>query len=245
MISLLEGLQSRQGDRPDLALRLWFVALALLVMFAAAMLNAALPLRLLDPRWLQRLIQAVLTQGFLPLIALVLLHLAVVLNPGSSRVRRRDRFSRLAKIAAVGFVLLIPLQLASTWGSLNLLTSDQQQQRIQGLAVVGQLRKAVGEATSHQDLERRLGSLNIPLLSKSSAADLGLPYPQRQQKLLAGLTNSERQLTSVPTAAPIPWLALIESSLRVAPTALALAAGFFVLGYGTGSRIESRRAIKK
>jgi hypothetical protein len=88
---------------------------ALLVVFAVMVLNAALPLRLVDPSWLQGLIQFLLSQGFLPLIALVLVPLAVVINPKSSRLcRRRDRFSRLALVAALGFALLIPLQLAST-----------------------------------------------------------------------------------------------------------------------------------
>ena len=171
MLSLLAELKSRQGDRPDLALRLWYVALALLVVFAATVLNAALPLRLLDPRWLQGMIQALLSQGFVPLIALVLLQLAVVLNPDSNRLRRRrDRFCRLALVAALGFVLLIPLQLASSWGSLNQLASGQNQQRLQGLAVIGQLRQAISTASSHQDLASRLASLPIPQSGSGSAA---------------------------------------------------------------------------
>ena len=235
MINLLAELKSRQGDRPVLALRLWFVALALLVVFAASVLNGALPPRLLDPRWLQGLIQVLLSQGFLPLIALVLLELAVVLNPDSSRLRRRgDRFSRLALVAALGFALLIPLQLAATWGSLNQLVSGQNQQRLQGQAVIGQLRQAISGATSHQDLARRLAALPIPQRGSSSPADLALPFPQRQRNLLEGLARSERQLTSaVATAAPIPWPALIEAALRVIPSALALAGAFFVLGYGS------------
>jgi len=235
VINLLAELKSRQGDRPVLALRLWFVALALLVVIAASVLNGALPPRLLDPRWLQGLIQVLLSQGFLPLIALVLLELAVVLNPDSSRLRRRgDRFSRLALVAALGFALLIPLQLAATWGSLNQLVSGQNQQRLQGHAVIGQLRQAISGATSHQDLARRLAALPIPQRGSSSPADLALPFPQRQRNLLEGLARSERQLTSaVATAAPIPWPALIEAALRVIPSALALAGAFFVLGYGS------------
>ena len=66
MINLLQELKSRPGDRPELALRLWFGSLALLVVFAATVLNAALPLQLVDPRWLQGLIQALLSQGFRP-----------------------------------------------------------------------------------------------------------------------------------------------------------------------------------
>lgn len=243
MLNLLQELKSRPGDRPEFALRLWFVAFALLMVFAATVLNAALPLRLVDPRWLQGLIQALLSQGFLPLIALVLLQLAAVLNPESSRLRRRrDRFSRLALVAAVGFALLIPLQLISTWGSLNQQASGQNQQRLQGLAVIGQLRQAISAATSHQDLASRLAALPIPQSGSSSPADLGLPFPQRQRNLLEGLARSEAQLTSVAsTAAPIPWPGLIEAALRVIPTALALAGGFFVLGYGSrGGRKAGR-----
>jgi hypothetical protein len=208
VFNLLEELKSRPGDRPELALRLWFVAFALLVVFAATVLNAALPLQLVNPRWLQGLIQALLSQGFLPLIALVLLQLAVVLNPKSSRLRRRrDRFCRLSLVAALGFALLIPLQLASTWGSLNQLSSGQSQQSLKGLAVIGQLRQAISGATSHQDLASRLAALPIPQSGTTSPADLALPFPQRQRNLLEGLARSEAQLTSVAsTAAPIPGL---------------------------------------
>ena len=55
MASSASALRDEQGLRVDLSLRLWYVALALLVVFAATVLNAALPLRLLDPRWLQGL----------------------------------------------------------------------------------------------------------------------------------------------------------------------------------------------
>jgi hypothetical protein len=194
----------------------------LLMVFAATVLNAALPLRLLDPRWLQGLIQ-------------VLPQLAAVLNPESGRLRhRRDRCSRLALVAALCFALLIPLQLVAAWGSLNQLASGQNQQRLQGLAVIGQLRQAITAASSHQDLARRLTALPIPQSGSGSAADLALPFPQLQRNLLEGLARSERQLTSVTdTPDPIPWPALIEAALRVIPTSLALAGGFFVLGYGS------------
>ncbi|GDX77581.1 hypothetical protein LBMAG41_26600 [Cyanobium sp.] len=243
MLNLLQELKSRPGDRPELALRLWFGSLALLVVFAATVFNAALPLQVVDPRWLQGLIQALLSWGFLPLIALVLLQLAAVLNPESSRLRRRrDRFSRLALVAALGFALLIPLQLISTWGSLNQQASGQNKQRLQGLAVIGQLRQAISAATSHQDLASRLAALPIPQSGSSSPADLALPFPQRQRNLLEGLARSEAQLTNAAsTAAPIPWPGLIEAALRVIPTALALAGGFFVLGYGSrGGRKAGR-----
>jgi len=235
MLALLRDLKARQGDLPDLALRLWIIAVALVVIFLAAVLNAALPPQLLDPRWLQALIQALLANGFLPLIALLLLQLAVVLHPASSKLRRRrDRCSRLARFAAIGFLLLIPLQIASSWGTLNLLASGQQQQRLQGVAMVGALRQAVNAATSPQDLEQRLRGLPVALSGPTTPADLALPFPERRRRILEGLDRSEQQLARSSAPAPIPWLALLESSLRVVPTALAQAAGFGALALGAG-----------
>jgi len=71
-----QGSASNSADRRDLGLRLNLVALALLAFFAATIFNGALPLRLLDPTWLEGIVQLLLSQAFLPLIALVLLHLA-------------------------------------------------------------------------------------------------------------------------------------------------------------------------
>ena len=239
---------SHSADRLDLALRLYLVALALLAFFALTILNGALPLRVLDPAWLEAMVQLLLSQAFLPLITLVLLHLAVVLNPDSPRLRsRRDRYARFAQAAALGFVLLIPLHLGATWSLLNQqLASGQAQQGLQGQAVIGQLRQAITAATSHQDLASRLAALPIRQ-RQASPADLALPFPQRQQKMLAGLARSEAELSRAAGAtAAIPWTALLEPFLRMAPAALALAGGFFVVGYGSrGGRTEVSNILEK
>ena len=170
-----QGSASNSADRRDLGLRLNLVALALLAFFAATIFNGALPLRLLDPTWLEGIVQLLLSQAFLPLIALVLLHLAGVLNPESLRLRkRRDRYARFALAAALGFLLLIPHHLGATWGILNRHNaSGQEQQRLQGLAVIGQLRQATTASTSHQALAQRLAALPILQSGNSSAAALG------------------------------------------------------------------------
>ena len=239
---------SHSADRLDLALRLYLVALALLAFFALTILNGALPLRLLDPAWFEAMVQLLLSQAFLPLVALVLLHLAVVLNPDSTRLRsRRDRYARFALAAALGFVLLIPLHLGATWSLLNKQNSNaQEQQLIQGQAVIGQLRQAITAANSYQDLASRLAALPIRQ-REASPADLALPFPQRQQKMLAGLARSEAELNrSTAKAAPIPWTALLEPFLRIAPAALALAGGFFVLGNGSlGGRTKVSNILEK
>ena len=67
--------------------------------------------------------------------------------------------------------------------------------------------------------------------------------PERQRNLLEGLARSERQLTRSAATAPISWPALIETSLRVIPTALALAGGFATLAFGHGGRQAGKQAL--
>ncbi len=100
-----------------------------------------------ERHWLAALTAAT-PNGFLALLA-VLLQLAVVLNPESSRLGRvRDRHSRLALVAALDCALLIPLQLIFTWGSLNQQASGENKQRLQGLAVIGQLSQSIRRLVS-------------------------------------------------------------------------------------------------
>ena len=112
--------------------------------------------------------------------------------------------------------------------------------------MIGQLRQAITAANSHQDLASRLAALPIRQ-REASPADLALPFPQRQQKMLAGLARSEAELSrDAAKAAPIPWTALLEPFLRMAPAALALAGGFFVLGNGSlGGRTKVSNILEK
>lgn len=117
---LLRDLRIRRADRPDLALRLWCLTWVLLALYLGALLRAGYPFRLDDPAWLEAIIAALINNGLLPLLALVFLNLAIVLKPASQRLRRRRRaLSRLALVAALGFVLLIPLRMANHWLALQ------------------------------------------------------------------------------------------------------------------------------
>jgi len=126
-------------------------------MFVLAVALPLLPAKLADPFWLLALTGAFCINGFLALLA-VLQQLAVVLHLESSRLRRRrDRLSRLALVAALGFALLIPLQFNSAWGSLNQQLGGENEQRFQGLAVIGQLSQAITASSQRWSREGRGG----------------------------------------------------------------------------------------
>lgn len=205
------------------------MALALFICYGAAVLSVALPPQRLDPRWQEALIATLLSNGPLPLIGLALSHLAVVLQPANRHLRHRfERIRQLAVVAAFGFLLLIPLQVSATWRGVQDSTSKASLQQQQGQQAISALRQAISAATSHQDLQARLEKLQLPVAGQ---ADLQVPFPQRRQKLLDGLQQSEMRLTAItPSRQPLPLEALLQSSLRIAPTALALAWAFRALG---------------
>ena len=108
-----------EGEAQRFAALASATANGLLVIFVLAVALPLLPTKLADPFWLLAFSGAFCTNGFLALLA-VLLQLAVVLHAEiSSMGHGPDRHSRLALVAALDFALLIPLQLISTWGSLN------------------------------------------------------------------------------------------------------------------------------
>jgi hypothetical protein len=219
-------------DPIDLALvgqRLWFVALALFLYYGAAVLSVALPPLPLDPRWQLPVIAALLGNGPLALIGLALTHLAVVLQPANRRMRHRSkRIGQLAVVAAIGFLLLLPLQVSATWRVFQARANSANRQQLQGQQTITALRQAITAASSNQDLQRRLEALNLPVAGQ---ADLQIPFPQRQQKLLAGLQQSQERLAATPPVTPpLPLGALLQSGLRVTPAALALAWAFWALG---------------
>jgi hypothetical protein len=146
-----------EGEAQRFAALASATANGLLVIFVLAVALPLLPTKLADPFWLLAFSGAFCTNGFLALLA-VLLQLAVVLHAEiSSMGHGPDRHSRLALVAALDFALLIPLQLISTWGCLNQQASGENRQRLQGLAVIGQLNQAITASSQRWSREGRGG----------------------------------------------------------------------------------------
>ena len=128
------------------------ISLAGLVLFAvyvSILVGSLFPLKLLDPLWQLRLGTALINAAPFPLVGLALLHLANSIDPLDPLLTSRRRgAAQLAVLAALGFVLLVPL-----------MTVDAiQQQRNQSVSQADQIagadgriravREAVAAATS-------------------------------------------------------------------------------------------------
>ena len=135
--------------------------------------------------------------------------------------------------AALGFLLLLPLQTIAglqTSRSLN----NAQAARIQGAeAKLKALRKVVAGAASNADLNQHLQTLQGPVLGP---ADIAQPLPLLNAQVGAVLDQAALQIKREHEASqPRTPLLLLPELLRNALASLALALGFAALARRPGS----------
>lgn len=172
--------------RRPITTQLLAIALALLAVFIATLLPQLLPPRLLDPNWQLTLCGVMAENGVLPLMALGLLSLATYLNPANPWVLAiRLLSNRLAGLAAIGFLLLIPLQIFAMKSSSSSLEFHQQKQRLTAQVRLDAIEQAIASAGSSDEINQRLQTLKAPPLPRSEQAlPLSQLRPLLNQRLL-------------------------------------------------------------
>ncbi len=214
------------------------VALVLFVLFGSLVAAALFPLQLLDPAWQLRLAGSLINSAAFPLLGLALLQIAAELGPHDPQLKNRARLcAQLAVAAALGFLLLLPLQTIAGLKSSRSL-NNAQAARIQGAeAKLRALRQAVASAASNADLNQQLQKLEGPVLGP---ADIAQPLPLLKAQVGAVLDQAALQISREREASqPRTRLQLLPDLLRNALASLALALGFGALA----RRPDSRRTV--
>lgn len=165
----------------QLADSLQWVAYALTIVFLAQVIAALFPLAIIQPQWLLRVSGVLRGTASLPLLATALFMLAnlVVENvlPSSNQLRL---FRRIATVAAIGFLLLIPLQSYAALRNISSQAAEGRSQlnqfvsaanQIQNAKTEQQLRKAIlaipgGEQLANRPLGADLQTVKTALLGR-------------------------------------------------------------------------------
>jgi hypothetical protein len=167
-------------------------ALAMLFVFVLAMLASILPGKLLEPAWQLGMVAALVDNAVIPLVALLVLHGAAWMNPGDFFSRGlRDGASRWAVAAALGFLLLVPMQGVVAWRQHNLEQQAQKQEQREVELRFTRLRQAVADASSSIDLQTRLQQVVGPSFGRIDPRE---PLPQLKKRLKVILEQNQRQL---------------------------------------------------
>lgn len=202
-------------------------AVALFVVYAATVLGTLIPLQLRDAVWQQSAVNVLINNAVIPLVGLALLQLLRLIHPDLRPTRELLRStSRWALPAAIGFLLLVPVQGAVAFRVLNQTDARDLGRSQETRQQIGRLRVAIQTAGTSQELIRSVPGLPPPVAAQLS----GLSLAEARQRLLANLDRSEAiikpQLGSA--QANRRWVVAREA-LRNIVASVALAAAFFAL----------------
>ena len=162
---------------------------ALFAIFIARLIPTLLETSPTSMEWQAKFVEVLVNDGLLAFLGFVMIHLAVILQPKHFGLRRRlSLVRRLAVLAVLGYMLLVPMLLSSTFTGI-VATRSKRTNYIQQSARLGDIRESIQKATSVQDLDLRLQNLFEPALTREQIS-LGLNDLRRSLLRL----NEERQV---------------------------------------------------
>jgi len=188
--------RSGNGRRiQDLADPLKWIGLALLGTYVATVVAAALPIKLLDPIWINRICGSLRGGVSFPLEGMALIMIGAYLQRTGKEPPMVTDLRRLCSLVALGFVLMIPLQ---SWAGQKLtdLAVQNQQARIEpGQKAL----KAVYAATNAEEL---LNAIRIlPGAPPNIGGRFDEPVPKVRERLISEiepqLLKQKEQLNQV------------------------------------------------
>ena len=172
-----------------------------------------------------------------PLVGLALLQLALELDASDRLLRHRwRRCSRIAVIAALGFLLLLPLQAVASFKQSRSFTSAQNSRIVSAESKLIARRQVSSVRPSNDDINHQLQRLQGPVLGP---ADLAQPLPLLKAQVSAVLDQANNQIAAERQRVPPvnPWT-LLPDLLRNVIACLALAIGFAALAVRPGAELS-------
>lgn len=201
-------------------------ALSLIGVFLVSVILRTLPPRLLDPLWQVSLTTALLDMGGYALLGVVVMTVAHLLEPDDASLRRQlRRVTRICGVAALGYLLLVPLLLSA------LVRDYQQVQRLslRQQRVISQqeqsLQQAIAAAPNRDALLSTVQRFNAPALGSFLLNDAPLEQQRAQaRELLSGTVAAARRQSGAPS--PSSLASILLNNLRLLLLALVFAFGF-------------------
>jgi len=218
---------------------LQWLSFALILVFLAQVIAALFPISLLQPEWMVRFSSSLRGIASLPLMALGLIMLANMIDdkvmPSSSHLQL---MRRIASFAAIGFLLLIPLQ---TYGTVVGIRSQLQQNQAQ-LNRLTSAAELVQNAINEPQLRDAIRA--IPGADGVADQPLGADVKTIKLALLNKLRESTNSLqTQLDDSKTKAIQDIIPPLIRDAIISLAYAIGFAGMAYGRNGNSSLLRRL--
>jgi hypothetical protein len=235
--------ERRLREWSDGARYIHWSGIVLLGVFVVALLNA-IPPRWSEPAWQLNLISLLLANGVNALLGALLICLALLFNPSDSQVKQRTLLVRtLASWVALGWILLIPLQLFLGVRIINSQAANELGQ-IQSLERTG---RAVANANTEAELRAVMAQIpNQPPLPR-----LTVPWEVAKANLL---TQFQRNISASKTRQQqtnsTRWQTWLKEVTRNSLMSVLLGLGFLAIGKNrqlpaSGNSKSSRRRSRR
>ena len=213
-------------DTHDAAIFLQWAGYALIVIYSITVIVEMMPLALLQPAWLVQFSGKILGGAVFALTGVVLLVIALRFDPEVLPLARfQKRLRQMVRFVALGFLLLIPLQMIAGFFVLNTDAQDIQRK-------LAQLENAT-EVISKSNTEAGLinGLALLPGAPKPTGQKLSIPAPIVKAQVLAQLN---RQIPLLQTRISQVKKLRLESGMAVwfkqGVISAAYATAFWMLG---------------
>lgn len=212
-------------DPREAGLILQGIGLALIIVYAVTVTSVSLPLAPLQPQWIERVGGSLRGGASFPLVGAGLMVVAEMLDPGSWRLARRvGRIRRLAIWAALGFLMLIPLQSAA---GVNVLVKQKRQD----LAVVKTMEDVFEEIRLADDeVSLKQAIARVPGAPPTLPQHFRDPLPKVKEQLLGELNPQLQNLNqSFEIQQGKRWRTWTQGTLKDALVNLLFAMAFLVV----------------
>lgn len=201
-------------------------ALALIGIFLVSVIPRVLPPRLLDPLWQVSLTTALLDMGGYALLGVVVLTIAYLLQPSDPRLSRQlRRVTQLCRIAALGYLLLVPLLVSALVRDYEHVVRESQRQIRNVDRMEQRLQQAIQSARSQEELLRDVERVNAPALSGFllNGGPLESQRAQALELLQSTAATARRQAAAL---SPASLQTVLLNNLRLILLSLVFAFGF-------------------
>jgi hypothetical protein len=226
---------SSQINSLKFARQLIAASTALFIFFGTIVFNAVVPAALLNPAWLLRLATGLISNAYLPLIGLVMVHLAATLYRKSEIEAFKNSLAKWAVIASLGFLMLVPLQLWASWNLIQENFSSLERGKPAPDEPLAAMEKAIREAPDAITLQTQLTILRGPAITPQ---DMGRPLPELKKILLSSLQQARSNLLRKARSTPDPrgWV-LVQDLIRFSIGAVGYAIGFAAFAQRPNSHV--------
>lgn len=171
----------------DLADPLKWIGISLLGVFVATAVAAALPVKLMDSIWINRICGSIRGGVSFPLIAMALIMIGAYLQRTGKEPPMVTNFRRLCSWAALGFLLMIPLQ---SWAGQKLINLAVQKQQ----ARIEPSEKALKAVYASTSAEQLLDAIRlIPGAPPNIGGRLEEPASKVRERLINQIEPQVRQ----------------------------------------------------